>query len=48
MIIVLALDLDVMYFDLLGTALTYIALILTVVSLLDYIAKNKDVLKEQK
>lgn len=48
MIIVLALDLDVLYFDLLGTALTYIALILTVVSLIDYIAKNKDVLKEQK
>ena len=32
----------------LATALTYIALILTVVSLIDYIAKNKQVLKEQK
>lgn len=27
--------------------LTYVALILTVVSLIDYIVKNKDVLKEQ-
>lgn len=48
MIIVLILDLDLPYYDLLGQALTYIALVLTVISLIDYIAKNKDVLKEQK
>ncbi|WP_075678794.1 CDP-diacylglycerol--glycerol-3-phosphate 3-phosphatidyltransferase [Roseburia sp. 831b] len=30
-----------------GVVLTYIALALTVISLLDYIIKNKDVLKEQ-
>ena len=32
----------------LGNILMYIALVLTVVSLIDYIYKNKDVLKEQK
>ena len=31
-----------------GIILMYIALVLTLVSLIDYIAKNKDVLKEQK
>lgn len=31
-----------------GIVLMYIALVLTLVSLIDYIAKNKDVLKEQK
>ena len=35
-------------FDMIGTVLTYVALVLTVVSLVDYIAKNKDILKEQK
>ena len=34
--------------NLLGTILIYVALVLTVVSLIDYIAKNKDVLKDQK
>lgn len=48
MIIVLILDVDWPFFDILGTALTYIALILTVISLCDYIYHNKDVLKEQK
>lgn len=48
MVIVLILDFPNQYFRILGTALTYIALILTVVSLVDYIAKNKDILKEQK
>lgn len=48
MIIVLILDVDRPFFDILGTALTYIALILTVISLCDYIYHNKDVLKEQK
>lgn len=48
MVIVLILNLPIGGFQVLGTVLTYIALILTVVSLVDYIAKNKDVLKEQK
>ncbi len=48
MIIVLILDVDRPFFGILGTALTYIALILTVISLCDYIYHNKDVLKEQK
>ena len=48
MIIALILDFQNRYFQMLATALTYIALILTVVSLIDYIAKNKQVLKEQK
>ena len=36
-----------LFFQILGKILTYAALILTVVSLIDYIVKNKDVLKEQ-
>lgn len=48
MVIVLILDVPHPAFAVLGVALTWIALILTVVSLVDYIAKNKDVLKEQK
>jgi CDP-diacylglycerol--glycerol-3-phosphate 3-phosphatidyltransferase len=48
MVIVLILDLPGGAFDILGTVLTYLALALTVISLIDYIAKNKDVLKEQK
>ena len=48
MVIVLILDVKLPAFEILGTVLTYIALILTVVSLIDYIVKNKDVLKEQK
>ena len=47
MVIVLILDLDVPYYALLGQVLTYTALILTIISLVDYIAKNKEVLKEQ-
>ena len=34
--------------QLLTTIITWIAVILTVVSLIDYLIKNKDVLKEQK
>ena len=34
-------------FDVIGTVLIYISLALTVISLIDYLAKNKDVLKEQ-
>ena len=43
MIIVLIMNLGGV-FDLIGTALIWISLILTVVSLIDYIAKNVQVL----
>lgn len=45
--IVLILNIQMSFFQILGMILTYVALILTVVSLIDYIVKNKDVLKEQ-
>lgn len=48
MVIVLILDIPHPFFQILGVILTYVALILTIVSLVDYIVKNKDVLKEQK
>ena len=48
MVIVRILDIQMPFFQILGTVLTYVALILTVVSLIDYIVKNKDVLKDQK
>ena len=48
MVIVLILDIQMPFFQILGTVLTYVVLILTVVSLIDYIVKNKDVLKDQK
>ena len=48
MVIVLILDIQNNFFQILGVILTYAALILTVVSLLDYVIKNKDVLKDQK
>ena len=48
MVIVLILNIQMPFFQILGTVLTYVALILTVVSLIDYIVKNKDVLKDQK
>ena len=47
MVIVLILNIDHPFFTVLGTVLTYVALVLTIVSLIDYIAKNRDVLKEQ-
>jgi len=47
MVIVLILNIQMPFFQILGKILTYAALILTVVSLIDYIVKNKDVLKEQ-
>lgn len=47
MIIVLTMDIDHPAFEILGTILVYVALALTVISLIDYIVKNKDVLKEQ-
>ena len=48
MVIVLILNIQNSFFQILGMILTYVALILTVVSLIDYIVKNKAVLKEQK
>lgn len=47
MIIVLIANIQMPFFTVLGTILIYVALVLTIVSLIDYIAKNKDVLKEQ-
>ena len=47
MIIVLILDFPGRVFEILGICLTWIALILTVVSLCDYLIKNRAVLKEQ-
>jgi CDP-diacylglycerol--glycerol-3-phosphate 3-phosphatidyltransferase len=48
MVIVLILNIQTTVFYWLGVVLTYVALALTVISLVDYIAKNKNVLKEQK
>ena len=48
MIIVLILNIQMPFFEVLGIVLTYVALVLTVISLIDYLVKNKDVLKEQK
>ena len=47
MVIVLILNVQMPFFQILGKILTYAALILTVVSLIDYIVKNKDVLKSR-
>jgi len=48
MIVMLILNFDNAVYQICATIITYVALILTIVSLIDYIAKNKDVLKEQK
>lgn len=48
MVIVLILDIPHPAFTVIGQILTWIALILTVVSLVDYVVKNKEVLREQK
>ena len=48
MIIGLILNVNHPAFQVLGTVLIYAALALTVISLCDYILKNKEVLKEQK
>lgn len=47
MIIVLILDIHQAAFQALGIILTYVSLALTVISLADYIYKNKDIIKEQ-
>ena len=48
MIVMLILNYDNDIYRICAAIITYIALILTLVSLIDYIVKNKDVLKEQK
>lgn len=48
MIILLILNWQMIWFQVLTTIVVYVALVLTIVSLIDYLAKNKDVLKEQK
>lgn len=47
-VIVLILNIPGKVFAVIGTVLIYISLVLTVISLIDYIAKNKDILKDQK
>lgn len=48
MTIILMLDIQLLFFQVLGTVLIYLALALTVISLVDYLAKNIGVIKEQK
>ncbi len=48
MTVVLILNFQQRYMRLLGTVLTWAALALTVISLCDYLYRNRDVLKEQK
>ena len=48
MIVMLILNFDNQAYQICAVVITYVALILTLVSLIDYIIKNKDVLKEQK
>ena len=47
-VILLVLNIRNSFFQVLGTVFIYISLALTVISLIDYIVKNKDVLKDQK
>ena len=47
-VILLVLNIQNPFFQVLGTVFIYISLALTVISLIDYIVKNKDVLKDQK
>ena len=47
MIILLILNWNMLWFQILSIAVVYVALVLTVVSLIDYLVKNKAVLKEQ-
>lgn len=48
MIIMLIINFDNRIYHICAVIITYIALLLTVVSLIDYVLKNKEVLKEQK
>ena len=47
MVIVMVASFDNFIWYVLGQILMWVSLVLTVVSLIDYIVKNKDVLKEQ-
>ena len=46
MIILLILQLDIPYIDIVELVIVWIAVILTVISLIDYLVKNKDVMKD--
>lgn len=48
MVIVLILNIPLKIFDIIGMILIYVSLALTIISLIDYVVKNKEVLKEQK
>ena len=48
MVIVLTLNIETPFFEAAAQILIYVSLILTVISLIDYILKNKDVLKDHK
>lgn len=48
MVILLILNFDHPVYQIVCTVITYIALVLTVISLVDYVWKNRNVLKEQK
>lgn len=48
MVILLIVNIQNPVYQIVTTVVTYIALILTIVSLVDYVIKNKDVLKDQK
>ena len=48
MVILLILNIQLPIFQILGTILIWVSVILTVVSLVDYVVKNKDVLKDTK
>lgn len=48
MVIMLIINISNPVYQIIAMIVTYIALILTVVSLVDYIVKNKDVIKDQK
>ena len=48
LVIVLILNIQWLPLQILGEILKYVALALTVISLVDYVVKNKDVLKDQK
>ena len=47
MIIVLILDIDHKFFQVLGVVLTDLSLALTVISLVDYLYRNRGVMREQ-
>ncbi len=48
MVIVLILNIQLPVFQIIGTVLMWVSVVLTIVSLVDYIIKNKDVLKDTK